>query len=222
MNKIKIFPLLFSFSISFFILCILGTWQLNKNYTIKKKNSFFNKEINKKSNNIIDFSKKISDLTFINFEGERLYEKTVFLEPRTYNNLIGYHEITVYKIDNQMILVNKGFVREKNIIKENKGKEKIEGLIIKIPKPKFFELKNDIKNNTWYSLDLFDLSNFFNLKLVSYLVYEQKNHEDVSRISVTPNLVSNVNHLQYAFTWYFLCVTLCVIFFIYFNKNRYE
>ena len=121
-----------------------------------------------------------------------------------------------------MILVNKGFVREKNIIKENKGKEKIEGLIIKIPKPKFFELKNDIKNNTWYSLDLFDLSNFFNLKLVSYLVYEQKNHEDVSRISVTPNLVSNVNHLQYAFTWYFLCVTLCVIFFIYFNKNRYE
>ena len=42
--------------------------------------------------------------------------------------------------------------------------------------------------------------------------------------SVMPNLVSNVNHLNYALTWFFLSFALFIIFFIFFTKNykKYE
>ena len=55
-------------------------------------------------------------------------------------------------------------------------------------------------------------------KLSKYILYQQ-NMDTNERVSVIPNIVTDINHLNYALTWYFLCLTLCVIFFIYFKKD---
>ena len=48
--------------------------------------------------------------------------------------------------------------------------------------------------------------------------------EDNKFKPVVPNLVSNVNHLNYALTWYFLSIALFIVFFLFYMKNhkKYE
>ena len=216
MKKINLLPLCVSFSISFFILCILGTWQLNKNHIIKKNNLIFNESL-KSPKQIYNFKEDIPNLTFIKFKGLEIKDKALFFEPRTYKGKIGYHEVVPYKVGNKYILVNKGFTLNK--YKKKNNEQNIEGLIIKIPKPKFFELENDFENNKWYTLSKKDIEKKTGLKLTPYIVYKQNIIKGTNLVAVKPNLISKVNHLNYALTWYFLSITLCVIFSIYYNKN---
>ena len=216
MKKINLLPLCINFSISFFILCILGTWQLNKNYILKKNNLIFNESL-KSPKQIYNFKKVIPNLTFIKFKGFEIQDKTLFFEPRTYKGKVGYHEVVPYKVGNKYILVNKGFTLNKYKKKDNE--QNIEGIIIKIPKPKFFELENDFKNNKWYTLSKKDIEKKTGLKLTPYIVYKQNIIKGTNLVAVKPNLISKVNHLNYALTWFFLSITLCVIFSIYYNKN---
>ena len=105
-----------------------------------------------------------------------------------------------------------------------KKKHEIEGYIITVPEPKFFELKNDIENKVWYTLKLEDFEKEFDLKLSKYILYQQRGKENNKFKSVVPNLVSNVNHLNYALTWYFLGIALFIVFFLFYIKNykKYE
>ena len=216
MTKKISFPLLFIFSIAFFLLCILGTWQLNKEYNINKNNNIINDNSIKNPKTILFINHKLPKLTYGIVNGHVIDNKTIFLEPRTYEGKIGYHEITAFKVNNKYILINRGFTdkKNKNVIRRTS----IEGLLMKIEKPKFFEIKNDIINNTWYSLNLIDIQKKFNLKLEPFIIYEQ-NIIGLNRKAVLPNIISNVNHLNYAFTWYFLALSLSVIFYIYFRNN---
>ena len=216
MKKINLLPLCINFSISFFILCILGTWQLNKNYILKNNNLIFNESL-KSPKQIYNFKESIPNLTFIKFKGLEIQDKALFFEPRTYKGKVGYHEVVPYKVGNKYILVNKGFTLDKYIKKNNE--KNIEGIIIKIPKPKFFELENDFKNNKWYTLSKKDIEKKTGLKITPYIVYKQNIIKDTNSVAVKPNLISKVNHLNYAMTWFFLSITLCVIFSIYYNKN---
>ena len=216
MKKINSLPLFINFSISFFILCILGTWQLNKNYILKKNNLIFNESL-KSPKQIYNFKEDIPNLTFIKFKGLEIKDKALFFEPRTYKGKVGYHKVVPYKVGNKYILVNKGFTLDK--YKKKNNEQNIEGIIIEIPKPKFFELENDFKNNKWYTLSKKDIEKKTGFKLSPYIVYKQNMIKGTNLVAVKPNLISKVNHLNYALTWYFLSITLCVIFSIYYNKN---
>ncbi len=218
MIKNNSFPLLFLFSIAFFLLCILGTWQLNKEYNTNKNNKIINHNLTEKPKNILFINDKLPKLTYGIVNGQVIDNKTIFLEPRTYKGKVGYHEIAVFKVINKYILINRGFTNKKIKNQNLKRKITIEGLLMKIEKPKFFEIKNDIINNTWYTLNLPDIQKNFDLKLEPFIIYEQ-NIEGKSRKPVLPNIISNVNHLNYAFTWYFLALSLSIIFCIYFRKN---
>ena len=217
MKKINLLPLCINFSISFFILCILGTWQLNKNYIHKKNHLTFNESLNSPKQ-IFNFQEAIPNLISIKFKGLGVQDKALYLEPRTYKGKVGYHKIVPYKVGGKYVLVNKGFTQNKFKIKNKK--QNIEGLIIKIPQPKFFELENDFKNNKWYTLNRKDFEKKTELKLTPYIVYQQNIIKSNNRVAVKPNLISKVNHLNYALTWYFLSITLCVIFSIYYNRNN--
>ena len=138
---------------------------------------------------------------------------------------MGYHKISVVQVDGKNLLVNEGFIAHKELSKRNINRNKeIEGYIIKVPEPKFFELKNDAVKKVWYTLKLDDFEKEFDLKLSPYILYQQGYNEDNKLKSVMPNLVSNVNHLNYALTWFFLSFALFIIFFIFFKKNykKYE
>ena len=73
-------------------------------------------------------------------------------------------------------------------------------------------------------MKIIDFEKEFDLKLSPYILYQQGYKEDNKLKAVVPNLVSNVNHLNYALTWFLLSFTLFIIFFLFFKKNykKYE
>ena len=63
MKKISLLPVFFNFSISIFLLWTLGTWQLNKNFTVTKNNNKFDyNKLNIKD--ISDLSGDLDNLTY--------------------------------------------------------------------------------------------------------------------------------------------------------------
>ena len=148
MSKYNSLPLFLSFLIAAFTLLALGTWQLNKDYLVKKNKILY--DFNQKSEPVkkLNFDLHIDNLTKVKVIGVPLKDKTVFLEPRTFKGVVGFHEITAYKVDSHFILVNKGFTKSKeDLLPFSSEKTEITGIIIKVPKPKFFELKNDLIQN---------------------------------------------------------------------------
>ena len=213
----KNFPLALylSFSLSIFLLLVLGTWQLNKNYIVNKNNENFKNKNQENSLKLFSLPDKIEDLTYVKFNKVYLTNNFLYLEPRTLKGEVGYHKISVIEVDEKYLLVNEGFITSKEFRNNNiKKKQEIEGYIITVPEPKFFELKNDIINKIWYTLKLEDFEKEFDLK----------GKENNKFKSVVPNLVSNVNHLNYALTWYFLSIALFIVFFLFYIKNykKYE
>ena len=225
MKKKSSLPLCFSFSVSIFILLLLGTWQLNKNFVKNKNNEYYANKNKENSLKLFSIPDKIENLTYVQFFKVRQTKNFLYLEPRTFKGKVGYHRISVVQINGKNLLVNEGFVTYKELQKGNiKKNQEIEGYIIKVPKPKFFELKNDTKNKVWYTLKLIDFEKEFDLKLSPYILYQQEYKEDYKLKAVVPNLVSNVNHLNYALTWFLLSFTLFIVFFLFFKKNykKYE
>ena len=218
MNKNFPLPLFLCFSTGVFLLWVLGTWQLNKNFFISQNNERF-KANNKSNISKVTLTDDIENLTYVEFNEITETNKYLFLEPRTLNGKVGFHKINIFKIEGKYLLVNQGFTLSKNLkVNKNKDSKNIEGYIIKIPEPKFFELKNDREKNFWYTLNVSDFENEFNIELSPYILYQQ-NFKNNNYTPVMPNLVSRVNHMNYAMTWYFLSLSLCTIFFIFFRKN---
>ena len=223
----KNFPLALylSFSVSIFLLLVLGTWQLNKNFVVNKNNKNFKNRNQENALILFSLPDKIEDLTYVKFNKVNLTNNFLYLEPRTFKGQVGYHKISVIQVDEKYLLTNEGFITSKEFRNNNvKKKHEIEGYIITVPEPKFFELKNDIKSKVWYTLKLEDFEKEFDLKLSKYILYQQRGKEDNKFKSVVPNLVSNVNHLNYALTWYFLSIALFTVFFLFYIKNhkKYE
>ena len=214
-NSISIY---FIFSIALLFLLSLGMWQLNKHYQKSERKNLINLKLKQEPKYISDFNINVKKLEIVKIKGEILEDKSLFFEPRTYKGKVGYHKLTHLKVEGQYILVNRGFTTQKKVetLKNNKI-DTIEGIIINFPKPKFFELKNDIENNKWYSLIVEDISLNLNIKLEPFLIYEINNNSN-KIINVKPNYLSEINHLNYAITWFMLAITLSIIFILFMNK----
>ena len=203
------------FSFTFFILLFLGVWQLNKHKIKSYNKSLLLTKINGKPKELDSLKVNIDNMEIINVRGMMLEEHSLFFEPRTYKGKVGYHKLVPLKVGDKNFLVNRGFTKTK--ITSEKKIEKINGLAIKFPSPNFYELENDIKNNKWYTLNLEQISEFLNIKLEPLLIYEM-NSPSKEIINVKPNTVSNINHLNYALTWFMLAISLSVILTIYVRK----
>ena len=215
----KIIPSFFFFSVCLYTLLILGVWQLNKNH-IKKQNKInFSENLDNKPNIVDSLDNKFENFQFVNLKGFFLHKHTMYFEPRTYKGIRGYHKLVPFKVKEKIIMVNRGFTT----IRENKkifNEDSVKGIIIKFPAPSYFELENDLNNNTWYTLNIKDVSSFTGLNLENYLMYELVENSNSNLIGVLPNTVSETNHLQYALTWFFLATIMCIIFYIrFYNKN---
>ena len=218
-NREKIIPNFFIFSLCLYTLLILGVWQLNKNYI--KQNNKINLSINldNKVNTFDSLDNKFEDFELVNLKGFFLKEHTIFFEPRTYKGVRGYHKLVPFKVKEKIIMVNRGFTTSR----ENKkisDEDSVKGLIIKFPTPTYFELENDLNNNTWYTLNVNDISSFTGLNLENYLMYELVQNSNSNFKGVLPNTVSDINHLQYALTWFLLATIMYIIFHIKFYTKK--
>ena len=209
----------FVFSVVFFVLLCLGMWQLNKHYIKGHKKTLIDNKLNEEPINLNNFNLNINKAEIVKIKGEFLESKSLFFEPRTYKGKVGYHKLIPIKLGEQYVLVNRGFTADKETESlSNKKIYNIQGIMINFPKPKFFELKNDIKNNQWYTLKLEDISKHLKLSLEPFLIYEI-NSSSNSLVNVKPNYLSEINHLNYAITWFMLAVTLSIIFTFFIRKS---
>lgn len=210
-NRIT-FLKLFLFSINFIVLLTLGVWQLNKDHLRKIKSTELDKVLNEKPIllNTIDFV--IDSPAQISIAGTILYNKPIYMEPRTYKGQVGYHKIVPIKADNKLFLVNKGFTKKKTLEQDIIKNKTITGIIIKIPKKNIFSLENDLQNNKWYTYDVNDFKTFLNQEVEPYIIYETGDNLNSDYKQVMPNIVSQVNHLHYAITWFLVALSACIIF----------
>ena len=214
-NKITTYLI---FSLAFYLLLCLGMWQLNKHKIKTYNKSLIASEENQKPKELSSLKKNISNFQTIMIRGDLLEDKTLFFEPRTHKGKVGYHLIVPLQLGSEYVLVNRGFTLYKKKKEKDNIIENINGFIIKFPKPKFFELENDLKNDKWYSLNLEEISDSLNINLEPYLIYETNNTSN-GLVNVKPNTISHINHLNYAITWFMLAFTLAIILTIFVRKE---
>ena len=217
MRKIS-FNIFVFFSIILF--CSLGTWQV---YRLQWKLDLIN-EINDglKFEPVFYSKTKIKNYQKVKFSGNFDFERQIYLYSLNSSGVPGYDIITPMKTkSNEILLVNRGWIKRDS--KSNKAINKIrnnsfEGIIKKITKPNPFKPENDIKNNIWFSLNIDDLENFTKYKLSNFVIFLQKNQNElVETKNISPNLPNN--HLKYALTWYSVALSI-LIYFLYFRKKQ--
>ena len=214
-NTIKTYLI---FTLAFYTLLCLGMWQLNKHKVKTHNKSLIVSKVNQKPKELFSLKNDIRNFQKITIRGDLLEEKILFFEPRTHKGKVGYHLIVPLQLGSEYVLVNRGFTLNKKKKNKDNTIENINGFIINFPKSKFFELDNDLKDEKWYTLNLKEISDFLNIKLEPYLIYET-NGTSNDLINVKPNTVSNINHLNYAITWFMLATTLAIILTIFVRKE---
>ena len=212
-KNLNLIPVLLTFSFCFFALLSLGVWQLNKNHIKSKNKTNFSQNLAKNALNVNSLDIRFKDFEYIKLEGSFLNKKTIFFQPRTYNGLRGYHQLVPFLVDDQIVMVNRGFTVNK-VTDESLAQSTIKGIVIKFPKTSYFELENDLENNKWYTLRKNDIKTHLGLNLVDYIIYQVYDNKNDSLIGVLPNSISEINHLQYALTWFLLASIMSAIFII--------
>ena len=165
---------------------------------------------------------KIKNYQKVKFSGNFDFQKQVYLYSLNSSGAPGFDIITPIKIkSNEILLVNRGWIKKN--FKDNKSINKVErnsfeGVIKKITKPNPFKQENDIKNNIWYSLNLNDLENFTGYKLSNFVLFLQKNQNQLVEIKTVSADLPN-NHLKYALTWYSVALSI-LLYFLYFRKKQ--
>ena len=152
----------------FFICSSLSIWQIKR---LKWKEDLINNITEAYNSDSININKLTGDLSNFNFkkvyiEGFFINNKSMFLGPRVHKERVGYNLITPFLLkDERYILINRGWIKEKKIIQDVKNKYEIEGILKEGNIKNFFTPKNSIKNNLWFYINTYQMSEFSGLKL---------------------------------------------------------
>ena len=219
----KLFTLI---SIIISLLCFsLSVWQIKRLYWKKDLIKNIENAYNSEPININTLSGDLNNFKFkkIYLEGYFLNEKNMFLGPRTNMNQVGYNLITPFLIkDNRYILINRGWIKEKIKIKNQKKKYLIKGILKKGNVKNIFTPNNSIKENLWFYINIDQMSEFADLIFIEDVfldLIESRPDEKYTVINSSIPKFSN-NHLQYAITWGMLSLLFLIMNYIYNKRKR--
>jgi len=219
----KLFTLI---SIIISLLCFsLCVWQVKRLYWKKDLIKNIENAYNSEPININTLSGDLNNFKFkkIYLEGYFLNEKNMFLGPRTNMNQVGYNLITPFLIkDNRYILINRGWIKEKIKIKNQKKKYLIKGILKKGNVKNIFTPNNSIKENLWFYINIDQMSEFADLIFIEDVfldLIESRPDEKYTVINSSIPKFSN-NHLQYAITWGMLSLLFLIMNYIYNKRKR--
>jgi len=214
--------------LAFIILLSLGTWQLER---LKWKQSLLKQISEQTSLPAIDLSysiihniKKYKNRK-IKLEGNFSYDLSLTIFSRVYKGEVGRHMIVPMETKYGWLLVNKGFIPEKNYtdyLKEGYSPFiKIEGIIHLPDYKSYFTPENNVNKGEWYYLNIEEIKQYIDLPLLEFVVFEAKS-DNSARFPIAGqyryNNIPN-DHLQYALTWFSLAIVLFIIMRIFWNKH---
>ena len=147
----------------------------------------------------------------------------MFLGPRVNKEQVGYNLITPFLLkDDRYILINRGWIKEKIKINNQKKEYEIKGILKEANIKNIFTPNNSIKENFWFYINVNQMSEFTGLNLIDGVfldLIESSPDEKFTAInSSIPKIINN--HLQYAITWAMLGLIFLVMNYIYNKKNK--
>ncbi len=198
--KKLIFPFFFGL-IGLIILLGLGKWQVER---LAWKNSIIteiSKSVAKSPKVIMPHDiESVKQYQSVRINGEFLTEELHVLHSlKSYGP--GFKLIKPFKLSSdRVILVDLGFIEERNKLKERIIlSNTIAGNILFPNETDSFTPDPNFDKNIWFSRDLEAMANYLEtipvLVVLSNLV-----HDEIITTPLRPNLINN--HLQYAFTWF--------------------
>lgn len=221
-------------SIGFFIFVILGalvltglgTWQLMrlhwKNELILETKDKLAQPLQDKRVRWPDTKKEWQVLSYqpIVVRGVWLPLYRFKLAPRTYEEQVGYHLLVPLQLtDGQVLLVNRGFVPNRQAILPSLPDEQVEvqGVGLVPPRDKPWQTPENIPSRgLWTWTDMRALKYEIGVKKMAPLVLYESRDPDSSNYPIGGQLPMPLTnrHAQYAMTWFMLAFVLLLIGFL--------
>jgi len=226
--------------ITFIVLIILGSWQIDrrsqKHQLIQQVEHMTNLPsvnflLDSNLNDFIlnDWKYRIVKINGIFDFTKELYVFANLSNPKGKFGGTGYWVFNPFLIENgDFIFVNRGFIPQSSLASYKERQEynqetvTIEGYIKGFEKTNIFTPDSDFNKNILYSVNSDDIKNIFNINnnLPFVIDIHLSNYGDLPQSGET-RLKFNDNHLSYAITWYGLAIALIVIYSVYRKKIIY-
>lgn len=218
----KIFLCVAIFAIFTFIVG-LGFWQLNR---LQWKENLIAQIDARKNSAFVDLTEEMledqqSEFLNVRISGEIVKNSRHFLTTKNPNNAseFGYNVFDLLNTDLGLILVNRGYVKEK-IIPKNQYIT-IYGVLRNFEKTPFIGIKNDISKKSFIYVDYNDFKKSLKVQnLAKFYIYSVKEIPPSSLLITEPKYELLNHHLQYAITWFSLAFIFLLVTIIKLRSNR--
>tara|TARA_Y100000996_G_scaffold279960_1_gene220826 strand:+ start:385 stop:1056 length:672 start_codon:yes stop_codon:yes gene_type:complete len=204
---------------------ILGCWQL---YRLEWKNNLI-ENINSSIQNPEFYNIKFdeyNELTSVKLDNNfKISDNPIFIESKTFQSKVGFHAITPLYLNEKIYSVlNLGWLPDKNIknvielVSLFNEKNGVDVYIRYLNSNKSaFIPENNIKDNTWFSVNKKDIETYYQEKIDSNYYFVLLDSDIKSEIN--PLVYLRNNHLNYSITWFLLSISSIVMLLIIRKKN---
>lgn len=213
------------------VLCALGGWQLYrlgwKAQLLADLDVLYAQDASANPLTSDDFKDvSLKDMIFHRgtITGHYLNEKSFLLAPRVLNKEVGAHLIVPFELSSaakEIVLVNRGWIpnsidlKEASKITEITGEVILVGMARAVPEKNMFTPVNAPDKGQWYSLDVAQAAQIYDLEnVLSGVFYLEQQERADQKFPVAAALKIELanNHAQYAFFWFSLAVALIGVY----------
>ena len=207
------------------VLCILGTWQLErlewKRELIAQIEQEFAKDAAQIPLSAEDF-KLTSGFKRGTIEGVFDHGKEVMMQGRLRDGKLGYDILTPFLPEGAQnyILVNRGWVpiererKPQDVIAWPEGKTKLVGMLRLPPASNMFTPENKPENKEWYSMTPGIAADLHKIVVMGPMILYAEGEIKPALYPAPHNAVMNLsnNHLQYAIFWYVMAGAMVMVY----------
>jgi surfeit locus 1 family protein len=200
------------------LLLALGSWQTYRLFWKIEVNDFRAEQSAGEPVPLPQTMANVADWQYrpVYVEGQFLHAGEIYLAARSFRRQVGYHIITPFEMtDGRTVLINRGWVIEKQKLPETRADGQIEGLtrvaglVVLGQQDSWLKPENAPDENFWYWVDLPSISAAAGLPTQSYLIEaDETANPGGLPIGGQTRLILRNEHLQYAIIWYLLAVGL--------------
>ena len=206
------------------VFCAAGFWQLHRAHYKDALKAQTEVAMHEAAIELPTTQVRAAELEFhsVHVQGEWLADKTIFIDNKILDGVVGYYVVTPLRIgaSNMHVLVNRGWVAAPSLRSElpsmvtPAGTVDISG-VARAPTDRFLELSNQIEQGkVWQNLTIERFHAWSNIAVQPTVIYQQNPCDDkLTRVSVAPE-ASGLNadrHRGYAMTWFGLALVTLVL-----------
>ena len=217
-------PALIAVTLAVSVFCAAGLWQMQRARYKDEIKTLAEAALRDAAIELPATPLRASELEFrpVHVRGEWVTNKTIFLDNKVRDGVVGYQVVTPLRIQagNMHVLVNRGWVAAPPLRSELPSVPTPSGVIdisgiARAPTDRFLELSNQIQEGSvWQNLTIGRFQEWSKISLQPTVIYQQNASDDkLVRVSVAPE-ASGLNadrHRGYALTWFGLAFVTFVL-----------